>query len=190
MQVEVKDIQRKLGVTTLFVTHDQSEALSLSDRIAVMAAGTIRQLGTPEEVYRRPADRFVASFVGDVNVLTARLDHIDGDTAIVMLGAARVPVLSRPLQDLASGAAVDLFVRPEGVRVVEHAEDADVRGVVAARVYQGGHVDLYADVPEASSGRVLLRIPGQHDLSHWPVGSRIGIAFAAGTAAAFPPERG
>ena len=78
MQVELKEIQRKLGVTTIFVTHDQSEALSLSDRVAVIAQGRIRQLGTPDEIYRRPADRFVASFVGDVNVLHARLGRIDG----------------------------------------------------------------------------------------------------------------
>src|SRR3981189_1140779 len=64
MQVEIKEIQRKLGVTTIFVTHDQSEALSLSDRIAVIAEGRIRQLGTPDEIYRRPVDRFVASFAG------------------------------------------------------------------------------------------------------------------------------
>src|SRR4051794_1870232 len=65
MQVEVKEIQRKLGVTTIFVTHDQSEALSLSDRIAVINEGRIRQLDAPEQIYRRPADRFVASFIGD-----------------------------------------------------------------------------------------------------------------------------
>jgi len=87
MQVELKEIQRKLGVTTIFVTHDQSEALSLSDRIAVMAEGRIRQLGTPDEIYRRPVDRFVASFVGDVNVLRARLERIDGAIATVGRGA-------------------------------------------------------------------------------------------------------
>jgi len=81
MQVELKEIQRKLGVTTIFVTHDQSEALSLSDRIAVIAEGRIRQLGPPDEIYRRPVDRFVASFVGDVNVLRARLERIDGAIA-------------------------------------------------------------------------------------------------------------
>ena len=69
MQVELREIQRKLGVTTIFVTHDQSEALNLSDHLAVMAEGRIRQLGTPEEIYHRPCERFVASFVGDANVL-------------------------------------------------------------------------------------------------------------------------
>src|SRR5947208_11623444 len=72
MQVALKEIQRKLGVTTIFVTHDQSEALSLSDRIALIADGRIRQPDTPHEVYRHPSDRFVASFIGDANVLPAR----------------------------------------------------------------------------------------------------------------------
>src|SRR5262249_34180538 len=74
MQVEVKDIQRKLDLTTIFVTHDQSEALSLSDRLAVMSDGQIRQIGTPEELYANPADRFVASFIGDVNVIPAYIE--------------------------------------------------------------------------------------------------------------------
>ena len=105
MQVEIKEIQRKLGVTTIFVTHDQSEALSLSDRIAVMSEGRIRQCGTPDEIYRRPADRFVASFVGDVNVLRARLERTDGTRAIVTLGAARISVPAAALGALAPGGA-------------------------------------------------------------------------------------
>ncbi len=146
MQVEVKEIQRKLGVTTIFVTHDQSEALSLSDRIAVMSEGRIRQCGTPDEVYRRPADRFVASFVGDVNVLHARLERVEGARAVVALGAARIVVPTATLGGLAAGAPVDLFVRPEQVRPAEAGEPVATQGIVAAHVYQGGHVDLYVDV--------------------------------------------
>jgi putative spermidine/putrescine transport system ATP-binding protein len=187
MQVELKDIQRKLGVTTIFVTHDQSEALSLSDRIAVIAEGRIRQLGAPDEIYRAPIDRFVASFVGDVNVLRARLEHIDGATAVVALGPVKVPVPARTLQGAAAGVMVDLFVRPEGLRVAEHGGAVAAHGIVAAQVYQGGHVDLYVDVPEAQSGRVLLRLPGHEAMSLWPVGTRIGIGLAAGEAVAFRP---
>src|SRR6266700_181267 len=119
MQVEVKEIQRRLGVTTIFVTHDQSEALSLSDRIAVIADGRIRQLDTPHEVYRHPSDRFVASFIGDSNVLRARLERIEGAVASVALGAARVTVPMRTREGSAVGSAVDLFVRPEDLRVAE-----------------------------------------------------------------------
>jgi putative spermidine/putrescine transport system ATP-binding protein/spermidine/putrescine transport system ATP-binding protein len=187
MQIEIKEIQKKLGVTTIFVTHDQSEALSLSDRIAVIAEGRIRQLGAPDEIYRRPADRFVASFVGDVNVLRARLECIDGTTATVALGPVKVQVPARTLQGAAAGGAVDLFVRPEALRVAEQGATAAVHGTVATQIYQGGHVDLYVDVPEALSGRVLLRLPGQEGISRWPAGTRIGIALAADQAIAFVP---
>jgi ABC-type Fe3+/spermidine/putrescine transport system ATPase subunit len=183
MQVELKEIQRKLGLTTIFVTHDQSEALSLSDRIAVISAGRIRQLGTPDEVYRRPADRFVASFVGDVNVLRARLDRIDGETASVALGATRVSTPAAPLEGASVGATVDLFVRPEDLRVAEAGAPVAAEGVVAAEIYQGGHVDLYIDAPEAASGRVMLRL--REAMSRWPVGTRVGIALASGEAVAF-----
>jgi putative spermidine/putrescine transport system ATP-binding protein/spermidine/putrescine transport system ATP-binding protein len=185
MQVEIKEIQRKLGLTTIFVTHDQSEALSLSDRIAVIAEGRIRQLGTPDDVYRRPVDRFVASFVGDVNVLHARLERIDGASATVVLGSARASVPAGTLRGVAPGAPVDLFVRPEDLRIAEHGADTAAHGTVATQVYQGGHIDLYVDVPEAPSGRVLLRLPGHEDMSRWPVGTPIGIALVAREAVAF-----
>src|ERR1700690_1989615 len=119
MQVELREIQRKLNVTTIFVTHDQSEALSLSDRLAVMSEGRIRQLGTPQEIYRQPCDRFVASFIGDANVLRGRLDGIEGAHVVVAIGAVRVKVPLGPLLDVAASAPVDLYVRPEHLRVTE-----------------------------------------------------------------------
>src|SRR5437763_2610738 len=136
MQVELKDIQRKLGVTTIFVTHDQGEALSLSDRIAVIAEGRIRQLGAPGEIYLRPADRFVASFIGDVNVLSARIERNDGATATVAVGAARVLVPAGPLKAAEPGAMVDLFLRPEDLRVAWEGEAIAAHGNVAAQIYQ------------------------------------------------------
>src|SRR5262245_27059970 len=186
MQVEIKEIQRKLGITTIFVTHDQSEALSLSDRIAVIAQGRIRQLDAPNEIYCRPIDRFVASFVGAGNVLHARLERLEGPTAAVAIGPVRVLVPSQTLQGAAPGTSVDLFVRPEDLRVTE--EDAAVHGVVAAQIYQGGHVDLYVDVPEGASGRVLLRLPGDQGMSAWSAGTRIGITVATDKAIAFGPS--
>jgi putative spermidine/putrescine transport system ATP-binding protein/spermidine/putrescine transport system ATP-binding protein len=185
MQVELKEIQRKLGVTAIFVTHDQSEALSLSDRIAVIADGRIRQLDIPDEIYRHPLDRFVASFIGDANVLRARLERIDGAVATVVLGAARVAVPARTLQGGAVGDPVDLFVRPEGLCVAENEAAAAVHGLVGAQIYQGGHIDLYVEVPQAVSGRVLLRVPSHEGASLRPPGTRIAIALAADAAVAF-----
>jgi putative spermidine/putrescine transport system ATP-binding protein len=185
MQVELKEIQRKLGVTTIFVTHDQSEALSLSDRIAVVADGRIRQLDAPDEIYRHPIDRFVASFIGDANVLRARIERIDGATAMVALGAAKVSVPARTLQGGAVGSPVDLFVRPEDLRVAEHDAAVAAHGIVATQIYQGDHIDLYVELPEAVSGRVLLRIPRHEAGSLRPPGTRIGLALAADMAVAF-----
>jgi len=185
MQVELREIQRKLDVTTIFVTHDQSEALSLSDRIAVMAEGRIRQLGTPDDVYRRPADRFVASFVGDVNVLRARLERHGGATATVALGTAHVTVPSRPLDGATPGSPVDVFVRPEDLRIAEDGAVAVGYGMVAGQVYQGGHVDLHVDAPELAASRVLLRIPGHTAMTQWPIGTRVGLVLATEELMAF-----
>jgi putative spermidine/putrescine transport system ATP-binding protein/spermidine/putrescine transport system ATP-binding protein len=188
MQVEVKEIQRRLGVTTIFVTHDQSEALSLSDRIAVMSDGRIRQIDTPQRIYQQPADRFVASFIGEVAVLRGRLENVDGEEAMVVAGACCNTVAAEPLRALSPGAAVDLFVRPEQLRLVADNEPAAAWGTVATHVYQGGHIDLYVDVAEAASGRVLVRVPGYAALGRAPVGARVGIATAGVSTVAFPPE--
>ena len=188
MQIEIKDIQRELGVTTVFVTHDQSEALSLSDRVAVMAHGRIRQLGTAQEVYREPNDRFVASFVGDVNVLRARLVRIEKTAAEVLVGEQRVMLSSRTLESAQPGMAVDLFVRPEDLRVAEAGAPAAAHGKVAAQIYQGGHVDLYIDAPEIAAARVLMRLVGPEGMTRWPPGARIGISLTASNAVVFKQD--
>jgi spermidine/putrescine ABC transporter ATP-binding subunit len=185
MQVELREIQRKLNVTTIFVTHDQSEALSLSDRMAVMSEGRIRQLGTPAEIYRRPCDRFVASFVGDTNVLRGRLDRLEGTSAVIAIGAARVNVPRGPLMDAAASAPVDLFVRPEHLRITEATEACATSGTVVAHVYQGGHVDIYLECADSSHDRLLVRSSGHEAMTRWPVGSQIGISIATDEGAAF-----
>jgi len=187
MQIEVKEIQRKLGVTTIFVTHDQSEALSLSDRIAVMFEGRIRQVGSPDEIYRRPADRFVASFVGDVNVLRGRLERVGGQ-AIVALGAARLSVPAAPLAQVRSGDLVDLFVRPEQLHFANAGEPIAAEGTVAAHVYQGGYVNLYLEAPDVCASRILVRSLEPEAISRWPVGARVGVSIAGNDAIAFEVE--
>ena len=185
MQVEVKEIQRRLGVTTIFVTHDQSEALSLSDRIAVMSAGRICQIDTPEALYRRPADRFVASFIGEGSLIRATLDQIQGDGALVSVGRAKIAVPAAPLTGLQPGAQVDLFVRPEHLHAGSDA-DAAFAGSVAASIYQGDHVDLYVDAPEADNGRLMMRLPAREAAGISGVGAKVAIAITGDDAVAFP----
>jgi putative spermidine/putrescine transport system ATP-binding protein/spermidine/putrescine transport system ATP-binding protein len=186
MQIELKDIQRRLGVTTIFVTHDQSEALSLSDRIAVISEGRIRQIGTPDEIYRCPADRFVAGFVGDVNVLRAILERFEGEAALVCLGATTLTVPAQSLRGLARGMPVDLFLRPEQLRIAEEGDSAICDGVLAAQAYQGTHVDLHIATDAAVSGRVLVRQAQPDARARWPLGTAVAIACNNAAAVAFP----
>ncbi|MGD9924411.1 MAG: TOBE domain-containing protein, partial [Pseudorhodoplanes sp.] len=179
--------QRRLGVTAIFVTHDQSEALSLSDRIAVMSSGRICQIDTPEALYRRPADRFVASFIGDGSLLRATLDQTHADGAIVSIGPTKIGVPAGPLAGTAAGSSVDLFVRPQHLHLAAGADTAFV-GKVAATIYQGDHVDLYVDAPDAASGRLMMRLAAR-DASRIPdVGLAVAIGISSDDAVAFPAE--
>ncbi|MGT2468396.1 ABC transporter ATP-binding protein [Mesorhizobium atlanticum] len=115
MRVEIKKIQKETGITAIFVTHDQEEALSMSDRIVVMNAGSAEQIGTPEEVYERPATAFVADFLGKANMLTGTVSRSDGPTAVTLAGGQTVNVLApRPL---APGSAITVAVRPQKLSV-------------------------------------------------------------------------
>jgi putative spermidine/putrescine transport system ATP-binding protein/spermidine/putrescine transport system ATP-binding protein len=189
MQVELKQIQRELGVTTIFVTHDQGEALSMSDRIAVMSAGRIRQIAAPDDVYRRPADRFVASFVGDANILNGRLVERRGEVAVVSIGDSKTDVPAAPIAAVAVGEAVDVFARPEHFSVTAQDAPGSLPGTVTTQVFQGGHVDLLIDVPGVAHTPVLVRVPGIAALSSCPVGAGVGLTICSGDIMAFPPGR-
>ena len=113
LQVELKRIQSEVGITFIYVTHDQEEALTMSDRIAVMHAGRVEQLGTPEELYERPATRFVADFIGTTNLLRATVDA-DGRARLDDGRAGR----RRPRRPRARRPAIEISVRPESIRLV------------------------------------------------------------------------
>ncbi|MCD2180465.1 ABC transporter ATP-binding protein [Rhizobium sp. GN54] len=189
MQIELKEIQQRLGVTTIFVTHDQAEALSMSDRIAVMSAGRIHQIAGPQDIYRRPQDRFVASFIGDASVLTGKLLSANETMAQVALGPLTVEVLAAPLAGLTAGADVDLFVRPEHLIPVDgDAAGTGLPGTVRTQVFQGGHVDLYIDMPGYAAQPVLLRSSGAHAPSMPKTGDLIRIRPASTDLVAFPRQ--
>ncbi len=189
MQVELKQIQRNLGVTTIFVTHDQGEALSISDRIAVISAGRIRQVAAPDDIYRRPADRFVASFVGDVNILAGRLtERRSGKVACVSIGDVRIDVPAAPLAALTIGDGLDIFIRPEHLIVGARDTPGSLPGTITAQVFQGDHVDLHIELPGLAGDRVVVRALGVAALSAYPVGAKVGLVLSSGDIVAFPPE--
>ncbi|MEA2451482.1 MAG: spermidine/putrescine transport system ATP-binding protein [Actinomycetota bacterium] len=114
MQLELKAIQGRVGITFIYVTHDQEEALTMSDRIAVMRAGVIEQLGTPQDIYENPATEFVAGFLGASNLLDATVGHSSGDTTTVVVEGTELKV---PTARVGEGKAVKIGVRPEKITI-------------------------------------------------------------------------
>jgi spermidine/putrescine transport system ATP-binding protein len=141
MQVELKRIQREVGITFIYVTHDQSEALTMSDRIAVMNEGKVEQLGSPRNIYERPATRFVAGFIGTSNLLSGRVKSVDGDRAVILSGDGQfIEVPVRDGLSPATGDAVELTVRPEKIDLKLDAADCAgcrLRGTVTEVAYLG-----------------------------------------------------
>jgi putative spermidine/putrescine transport system ATP-binding protein/spermidine/putrescine transport system ATP-binding protein len=189
MQVELRELQRRLGVTAIFVTHDQGEALSLSDRVVVMADGVIRQIGTPRDIYNQPADRFVASFVGDVSVFRGSVAAVDGERLDVRLGQTRVTGAATSYSDARPGDAADIFIRPEALQIAPSGEAAIASGTIGAVVFQGGHADIWINTQHAPSGRVLTRVPASDSMVRLPLGKPVHLAIAPEREVSiFPPE--
>lgn len=149
MQIELKHLQKKLGITFIYITHDQEEAINMSDRIAVMRDGRIEQIGTPDEIYNHPKTSYVATFVGNANILHGVAESIQGENAIVKIGNDRVIVkLETSQQDteekqhLAAGEEVTLAVRSENILLQEAAVIGDTgtdhRDTVDISVSGGG----------------------------------------------------
>jgi len=170
----VKDLQHRLGLTTIFVTHDQDEALSMSDRVVVMDRGVIQQVGTPEEVYRQPANRFVAEFVGRVNLIHGTVASVDGGSVVVEVnGSGQRLTLAAP-DETGVASNVTVAVRPEAVTLAP-ADGASVNGTntwdarVEAVAFLGDHYEY-----EVTAGSLALtvqsasRVQGERIKVHIP----------------------
>lgn len=135
MQIELKHLQKKLGITFIYITHDQEEAINMSDRIAVMKGGRIEQMGTPDEIYNHPKTSYVATFVGNANILHGVVESVQGETAVVKIGNDKVAVnLGTDQQNAgtgrypATGEKVTLAVRSENVQLEEIMTSENLAG--------------------------------------------------------------
>jgi len=173
MQVELKRIQREVGITFVYVTHDQEEALAMSDRIAVMSDGVIEQLGEPEDVYENPAKAFVAGFIGISNLLPATVEN----GGVRLSTGALVPA---PVPDgLADGAEVQLSVRPEKL-LVDELEDGmtAVEGTIAERVYMGTATQLIVELaPGARLVALEQNTARARADDRWEPGDRVRVGW-------------
>ena len=180
MRWELKELQRRTGITFVYVTHDQAEAMALSDRIAVMHHGELVQLGTPRDVYTHPATRVVADFMGLVNLIPARVIRAAGDASVVAVGGAHhVPVALRA--GIADGASVQLAVRPENVVLAPHGADG-AAAKVADVTFLGNLTDCYVTLDDGTRVRVQAD-PGQT----LAVGAAVSVRFDGGAASVFEP---
>ncbi|TPK96562.1 MULTISPECIES: ABC transporter ATP-binding protein [unclassified Mesorhizobium] len=159
MRVEIKKIQKETGITAIFVTHDQEEALSMSDRIVVMNAGSAEQVGTPEEVYERPATAFVADFLGKANMLAGTVSRSDRPTTVKLASGQAVNVLApRPLPQ---GSAVTVVVRPQKLAVGAKASANRLPGRVVSASYLGSSAIYEVDIGGKTNIRANAPIDGR-----------------------------
>jgi iron(III) transport system ATP-binding protein len=190
MRSELKRLQRELGVTTVYVTHDQSEALALSHEIAVMKDGRVVQIGTPRQIYEQPVNQFVADFVGTTNFIGATVTALDDGGGRCLIASGMGPLKVQASQGIARGEAVTVSVRPEDVELSEApfpsvAADNLCKAVVVAKDFLGEHLDFQVKV-----GDVVL-LARAHPSLRTPIGDSIYlrirgekcVAIAASTGA-------
>jgi putative spermidine/putrescine transport system ATP-binding protein len=167
LRAEIRSLQLRLGITTVFVTHDQAEALSIADRVGVMNAGRLEQIDTPENVYHRPSSDFVAEFVGAMNRIPGRL----GEAGDVQVLGQRLPVTNPNGRQ--PGSAVDALIRPEGIDVVSDAAGA---GQVMHTTFLGSTVRIEIKLDD---GRTILAERPAHGQTSTAVGSRVELRILA-----------
>ena len=187
MRTEIRSLQRRLGITSVYVTHDQDEAMSLSDRIVVMNSGRIEQVARPEEAYRRPASVFVADFIGRANFIEVVTESVGAGTARVdVLGrVARVP--AHP--GVAAGAKASLLIRPESLQVTRASDPlADVGGAVGrvlVSVFYGESVEYEIETDEGNL-TVVVHDPAAEDVL--PARTMVELSFTSERAWLLPDD--
>jgi iron(III) transport system ATP-binding protein len=151
MRVEIRQLQKALGLTAVYVTHDQEEALAISDQIAVLRGGKVEQIGTPEAIYQRPQTAFVAEFLGGTNMLPGVAGKFDGRTTDVAAGGTTISVNGEVAQP---GGKVMLSIRPEALRLVERSDGPLLRAKLVLREFLGQIQRLHAVLPDGTPIRI------------------------------------
>ena len=173
MQAELKSIQREVGITFLFVTHDQDEALSMSDRIAIMNKGVVEQSGTPEDVYERPASVFAAGFIGTSNLMSGSWSN----SCVAVTPDVRIPAPEH--RGSAEGDAVSITVRPEKIWITDLTPDMyRVPGTIVATSYHGATTQYVVSIaPELTLTVLEQNLPRMRTEDRWQPGDRIEMGW-------------
>ncbi|WP_339511615.1 ABC transporter ATP-binding protein [Pseudomonas sp. RL_15y_Pfl2_60] len=178
MQRELKKLQHELGIAFVFVTHDQEEALTMSDRIVVLNGGHIQQIGTPTEIYDRPANAFVAGFIGESNLfdVSVRASNAQGTELLSEAG----DLLIVPSRKLQVGQKLQAMLRPEQFQLDRpHANGAALEGKVEQTLFVGKDFEVSLRTDQGSQVKAVIRDTGRHDLHRLQPGSRLQLWYAA-----------
>ena len=190
MRFEIKQIQQRLGITTIFVTHDQAEALELGDRLAVLDLGETQQIGPPADMYERPQTTFVADFIGETNFLSGTVVSVNADTSTVKTAGGLSIEVTNNL-DLKEGAEASVSVRPEQLRVYTNEGETPencFKGKVLMRTYTGVSIRYHIDLDETS--RVFIDRPNSPDERVYSVGDEITVGWGVEGTTCFATESG
>jgi spermidine/putrescine transport system ATP-binding protein len=183
MQLELLSLQRELGITFVLVTHDQQEALSMSDRICIMGSGRIAQIGTPRQLYDHPVNRYVAGFVGRANILPAKVIGADHSHARVVLDSGDEVVVETSVA-VAEGDMVDVMIRPESLRLaagLPAPATTMIEVTVTNRIFLGEHIEFLLTHPVLGALQVLVSRQAERGLPDAGVGAITHLVWDHGT---------
>ena len=180
MRVELKSLQEETGITFIFVTHDQEEALTMSDRIAVMSRGEVQQIGTAHDIYDRPRNRFVADFIGETNLLDVAVEAVDANTVACRLNNGEL-LEATPSGEATVGTTGHVSIRPEQLSLTQPQGDMLLEGVVDRLIYLGTDNQHLVRLPDDSEIRVRSQAVRQSADTFGP-GDRVGIRVNPGAA--------
>jgi len=185
MQLEIKRIHRDTGATIVYVTHDQEEAMTMSDRICLMNGGTIEQLGTPSDLYFRPKTLFVADFIGESNLLRGSVSAPNGSNVEVTLDDGTTRVTATAHTPMASGDKVRVMVRPQNIAPAANGANT-LRGRVVDSMITGSLTKLYLESPFSGEEPIVLSYPTSAATRPHAVGSELAFSWQPGDAVAVP----
>ena len=186
VRAEIRKLQQKLGITTIYVTHDQDEALTLSDRMAVFEKGKVLQVGAPVELYERPALRFVADFLGTNNLIEGTVQSVDVPNQRAVTETPIGSIVATADTRLRTGARAVICIRPENVNVAgTGASDVNrLNGVITFTAYLGNTIRYDVDLGKGATFKADIRDPRHHQ--PLPMGTAVSLTFSAGSALAIP----
>ncbi len=180
MQIELKHLQEQVGITFIYVTHDQEEALTMSDRIAVMKDGIIQQIGNPVSLYEEPANHFVADFIGESNFIEGSYEGMEQELAVIKIGEERIFAMTAS-EKPSLNAATTITIRPERILISSpgEREGPGITGTIIEVVYIGTDIRYLLRIASGQEIQVRIQNSSKEDISAFPEGAEVQISWTA-----------